>query len=439
MSGRGGAFPMRIAIFGLGYVGTTNVACLGKLGHSIIGIDVNGAKTAALASGRSPIAEPHVPELLAGVHAAGLIHATTSPSEALRNADLAMVCVGTPSKSDGAVETRFLDRVVEQIAQERRCLGRTIPIFVRSTGLPTVHRDLITLMEQITGPAQPAAYCVHPEFLREGQAVADFFHPPKIVYGPTDGLAAAIIPHLYPGIAAPCETMDPAAAALVKYADNCFHAVKVTFGNEIGLLASLLGINAREVMRVLCLDSTLNISANYLTPGLPFGGSCLPKDLRAINAWSHARNIELPMIDNVMRSNQRQIDVIVERIVNRCPASVALLGLAFKDDTDDLRGSPMLMIFQELRRRGIEVNVFDPLVSRDMIAAVSSRADLADIQSRLTDDVSSLIAKCELAVVGRRKLGIDFGTLPWPEDAAVFDLVGIKTPLKPQQVFGLYW
>lgn len=439
MTGAAGTLPVRIAVFGLGYVGTTNAACLGKLGHSIIGVDVNEAKTSALAKGRSPIVEPHVPELLAAAHAAGLIHATVSPSEALRDADLAMVCVGTPSKFDGATETQFLNRVIEEIATERRRLGRAIPVFVRSTSLPTVHRDLIALIDRIVGPAQPAAYCVHPEFLREGEAVADFFGPPKIVYGPTDAVAAAVIPDLYPGIVAPQETLDPAAAALVKYADNCFHAVKVTFGNEIGLLASSFGIDARKVMRVFCLDTKLNISARYLTPGLPFGGSCLPKDLRAVNAWSRDRGIELPLLDNVMRSNRLQVDAIIQRIVKHGPASVALLGLAFKDDTDDLRQSPMLLIFEELRRRGIEVKVFDPLVSRDMVAAISNRAELADIQFRLTDDVSSLVAECELAVIARRKLGIDFRTLPWPEDAAVFDLVGVEAPLNAQRVFGLYW
>jgi GDP-mannose 6-dehydrogenase len=298
---------------------------------------------------------------------------------------------------------------------------------------------LIGIIERIVGAAQPAAYCVHPEFLREGQAVADFFEPPKIVYGPTDAAAAAVIPDLYPGIVAPQEIMEPAAAALVKYADNCFHAVMVTFGNEIGLLAASFGVDAREVMRVFCLDTKLNISPHYLAPGRPFGGSCLPKDVRAVNAWSREQDIELPMLGNVMRSNGIQVDAIVRRIVALRPARVALLGLAFKDDTDDLRESPMLAIFGALRQRGFDVTVFDPVVNRDMIAALSANAELDDIQSRVTDDVASLVARCELTVVARRQLGVDLGSLPWPEGAVVFDLVGLEGPLNSQKVFGLYW
>lgn len=426
---------MRIAIFGIGYVGATNAACLAKLGHSVVGVDVNDAKVAILAQGRSPILEPQVPELLAESFAAGRVHATTSTAEALADADLAMVCVGTPSQPNGALEAKYLRRVSEQIAAERKRLGRVIPVFVRSTCLPTVHRELMEILRADIGEGQPIAYCVHPEFLREGQAVADFFEPPKIVYGPSDAAARAVIDRLYPGVSAPTEIMDPAAAALVKYADNCFHAVKVTFGNEIGLLSASFGVDAREVMRVFCLDTKLNISARYLTPGLPFGGSCLPKDLRAVNAWSQEHRLPLAMLDQVMTSNQRQIEAIVGRVLSCKPRTLAMLGVTFKDDTDDLRESPMLSMFETLRRHGIEVKVFDPLVDKKGLVAPL----FVDLANSLSDDVAGMVAHSDAVIVARRKLGVDLAELKYGAQTTVFDLVGANLPQGSHKVVGLYW
>lgn len=427
---------MKIAIFGLGYVGTTNAACLAKLGHSVVGVDVNTAKVDLLAAGRSPIVEPGVPELISTYFSSGRIAATPSVAAALADADMAMVCVGTPSQQSGALEAKYLRRVTEQIAAERKRLDRVIPVFVRSTCLPDIHAELMGILKAAIG-SQPVAYCVHPEFLREGQAVADFFDPPKIIYGPSDESARAAIAPLYPGIAAPTEIMQPAAAALVKYADNCFHAVKVTFGNEIGLLASSFGVDAREVMRAFCLDTKLNISPYYLKPGLPFGGSCLPKDLRAVNALSVERKLPLVMLDQVMRSNRMQVDAIIERIAAADPRHVTLLGLAFKDDTDDLRESPMVSIFEGLRARGIEVFVFDPLIGNAVGGTGSSLS--ADLQARLLDQASDPVSKSDVVILARRKLGVDLDTLSWPADAVLFDLVGVNLARGPRKTVGLYW
>lgn len=431
---------MKIAIFGLGYVGATNAACLTKLGHSVVGVDINASKVAVLAAGKSPIVEPMVPELIATGHASGLVHATTSTEEALRDADLAMVCVGTPSQPDGTTEPCYLLRVTEQIATARRRLGRTVPIFVRSTSLPSVHRTLTDVLVKAFGPSQPLAYCVHPEFLREGQAVDDFFNPPKIVYGVTDDAARKVIPDIYPGIEAPTEIMTVDAAALVKYADNCFHALKVTFANEIGQLALSFGVDARDVMRVFCLDTKLNISTRYLRPGLPFGGSCLPKDVKAVNAWSRGTRIKLPVLDELMQSNHRQTETIVERLIALGGESVAFFGLAFKDDTDDLRESPMLAMVEMLHGRGIACRVFDPLVNRDALEALQvQRPMLANVASWMADDGQALISSADIVVIARKKLGIDFALVDWPSRVKVFDLVGLNLPLPPDRVIGLYW
>jgi GDP-mannose 6-dehydrogenase len=431
---------VKIAIFGLGYVGATNAACLAKLGHFVVGIDINEAKVATLSAGKSPIVEPLIAEMIAEAHRAGRVSATGSVEQALGDADIAVVCVGTPSQEGGAIEPRYLIRVTEQIAQERKRLGRTIPIFVRSTGLPSVHHILIGILTDIIGSTQPIAYCVHPEFLREGQAVDDFFHPPKIVYGVTDEAVRSVIAAIYPGLEAPTEITSPAAAALVKYADNCFHALKVTFANEIGRLAWSFGIDARDVMRIFCLDTKLNISEKYLKPGLPFGGSCLPKDVKAVNAWSRELDIQLPMLNELVRSNRHQVDSIVERLAAFNAKKVGLFGLAFKDDTDDLRESPMLTIVEKLRSQNIQCCVFDPMVNPAALGTIAAeRPGLRDLPSWLTADGEALIASSDLVVIARKKIGIDFQTARWRADAKIFDLVGVDPPIEAERVVGLYW
>jgi GDP-mannose 6-dehydrogenase len=281
---------------------------------------------------------------------------------------------------------------------------------------------------------------VHPEFLREGQAVDDFFNPPKIVYGVTDEAARKVIPDIYPGIDAPTEIMTTDAAALVKYADNCFHALKVTFANEIGRLARSFSVDARDVMRVFCLDTKLNISTRYLKPGLPFGGSCLPKDVKAVNAWSRAAQIELPVLDELIASNHRQIESIVERLVALGGKSVAFFGLAFKDDTDDLRESPMLAMVEMLRGRGISCRAFDPLVDRKALESFgTAKPMLANVATWMADDAQALISSADVVVIARKKLGIDFASMDWPGRVTVFDLVGLDLRLPSNRVVGLYW
>jgi GDP-mannose 6-dehydrogenase len=430
---------LKIAIIGLGYVGVTNAAGLAKLGHTIVGADVNGAKVEQLATGRSPIFEPQVAELIAENFARGHISATTSTAEALADADIAMVCVGTPSKPDGALEDKFVRRVLQEIAAERRRTSRVVPVYVRSTCLPGIHREMMDILREAIGETQPLAYCVHPEFLREGEAVADFFEPPKIVYGPSDAAARAAINSLYPGIDAPIEILAPAEAALVKYADNCYHAVKVTFANEIALLASSFGVDSREVMRVFCLDTKLNISTRYLRPGLPFGGSCLLKDLRAVTSWSSDKRIPLTMLQQVLSSNQRQIEAIIDRVAGLRPRRVALLGITFKDDTDDLRDSPLLVIFEGLRKLGIDIRVFDPLVDRNAFGGLSATSMRTELRERISEQAEELVSTADVTLIARRKLGVDLGSLPWPLNGTVFDLVGVGLPKGPHKVIGLYW
>lgn len=232
---------MRIAVFGLGYVGVTSMACLPKLGHRVVGVDVDARKVELIGKGRSPIQELGLADLIAMALRAGAIAATSDTMEAIAGSDACFLCVGTPSSRNGTVDTRFLYRAIDAVAEARRVTGRCVPILVRSTALPSVHRELLERLREKLSGQQPLAYCVHPEFLREGRAIADFFDPPKIVFGCTDAAAESVCRALYPGIAAPEVFVDPDTASLVKYADNCFHAVKVTFANEIGQLANSFG------------------------------------------------------------------------------------------------------------------------------------------------------------------------------------------------------
>jgi GDP-mannose 6-dehydrogenase len=433
---------MRIAVLGLGYVGATSMACLAKLGHAVIGVDVSAEKVALVDRGESPILEPQVPELLAEAHASGRVSATADARKAIENCDAALVCVGTPSRPNGAVDARFLIEVLRTIAAVRNRTKRVIPVFVRSTALPAVHEELIDILLAGAEGQQPA-YCVHPEFLREGQAVADFFDPPKIIFGCTDSVAEAACKELYPGFEAPIVMAPPAVAAMVKYADNCFHAVKVTFGNEIGMISRTFGVDARQVMDIFCLDTKLNISPKYLKPGLPYGGSCLPKDLRSVVAWARQNSVSLPMLEHVSTSNESQVQHILAQVLHADRKRIGLIGLAFKDNTDDLRESPMVAMAEHLLGKGREVRIYDENLSPDDLVGGNrsfAMSSLPHLASMLVKDCADLVAGSDIVVVARDIKAARFAALPWRQDQLVFDLVGLTEAAQVQaRVRGLYW
>ena len=432
-----------ISVFGLGYVGAASMACLAKLGHRVIGVDIDEAKVDLVARGESPIQEPGVGELLSQAHEAGLLGATMDAAEAASQSDLCFVCVGTPSRPNGSTDITFLRQVIESIGLARRNAGRSIPIFVRSTALPAVHDELIALLSTTLQGAQPAAYCVHPEFLREGQGVADFFYPPRNVFGCTDAEVEILCAGLYPGIGGETVMTDPATAALVKYADNCFHAVKVTFGNEIGMLANSFGVDAREVMDIFSLDTKLNISAKYLRPGLPFGGSCLPKDLRGVVSWARQESIPLPMLEHVSHSNESQVQQVIANILRMDAKAIGIIGLAFKDDTDDLRESPMVSMAEHLLGKGRSIKIYDNNLIPDELIGANRRFaldSLPHLESMLVGDCAELVAESELIVIARLGLDVDFAALPWRSDQTVYDLAGLPKDLEiAAELRGLYW
>ena len=359
---------MRIAIFGMGYVGVTTAACLAKLGHSVVGVEPSAPKVALINDGASPIVEKEVGELVGEAVRAGRFRATQSAREGLAGADLAFICVGTPSRPDGALDPSFLAGVTREIAAclagepaERRPL-----IVVRSTVFPgTVRTEVVAVLRAQCG--EEPAVVFHPEFLREGSSVADFFAPPKIVVGEERAGAGARLLALYEGIEAPRFVTAIESAELVKYADNAFHALKVTFANEIGQLAQAAGVDGRGVMEMFCADTKLNISPRYLRPGFAFGGSCLPKDLRALVHAARARAVNLPMLESVLPSNRHQLDRAVQLVLSLRPRTVGLVGLAFKAGTDDLRESPLVELAERLLGKGVALAIHDPHVETNRL------------------------------------------------------------------------
>ena len=433
---------MKIVIFGLGYVGTTSAVGLAQLGHDIIGVDVNPEKVALVNAGTSPIFEPGVPELLVEATAAKRLRATSDGSSAVAGADAAFVCVGTPSNNHGAIDDTHLGHVVMEIAAARHRSGRMIPIFIRSTALPETHARCMQWITEETSGQRPF-YCVHPEFLRAGQAIADFKNPPKIVFGVSDDSVRTFAKQLYPGIDAPTTFTDPMTAALVKYADNIFHAVKITYTNEISMFAKANGVDARRVLDLVCQDVKLNLSSYYMRPGFAFGGSCLPKDLRAALAWSCQNMLNFPMLEQILASNERQVDRLVSRIFGSKARSAGLFGLAFKGGTDDLRESPLVTVAETLRGKGFAVSIYDPalrierMIGRNKTFALQALPHLTEM---VVDAPDSLVRKSEIVVLARPFPEVSWKTLPWDPKQMIFDLDGrIDLSGISARVEGLYW
>ena len=361
---------MKISIFGMGYVGVVSGACLLRDGHDVMGVDPVASKVADLAEGRSPIQEPGVDDLLAEGRKAGLLHATTDPAEGLAGRDMVWICVGTPSEPDGGINYAYVDAAIGDIGRALAESGDRPLIVLRSTCLPgTTASRVIPLLEEASGltVGKDIDVVFHPEFLREGSAVKDFAEPPKIVIGETRPGASQRLLEVYEKYEAPRFCLRVGEAEMVKYCDNLFHALKITFANEVASVANAVGEDARTVAEVYCADTKLNISPRYLRPGFAYGGSCLPKDLRAILRFASLRALNLPMLRGVLESNVVQIDNLVHRVLRHGPKTVGMVGLAFKSNTDDMRESPYVAVAKALIGEGVALRIFDPRVRTDRL------------------------------------------------------------------------
>jgi GDP-mannose 6-dehydrogenase len=397
---------LRISIFGLGYVGTVSAACLASEGHSVVGVDSVTAKAELMNRGLSPIIEADVSELIAQAQAEGRLRATSDPRDAIRNTDLSFVCVGTPSQPNGNLDLRYIRRICADIGQALHDKNERHTVIIRSTILPgTMRNVVIPTLEESSGKKAGRDFGVsnNPEFMREGTAVKDYRFPPKIVIGELDKQSGDLLAKLYSHLDAPLIRTDIETAEMVKYVDNCWHALKIGFANEIGNLARCLNIDSHPLMDIFTQDRKLNISPAYLKPGFAFGGSCLPKDLRALSYKAKSLDLEMPILGSILRSNEQQIQQGLKLITDLDMKRIGVLGFSFKAGTDDLRESPMIEVIERLLGKGYDLRIYDRNVN--MASLVGANRDfilnhIPHISKLMVKDPESILEHAEVIVIG---------------------------------------
>lgn len=355
---------MNVAVFGLGYVGSVTAACLAHTGHRVIGIDNDEYKVRCLNSGKAPFFEPGLDQIVRDTAADGRLSATLSTADALSAAEVALICVGTPSAKNGDLGLDQLRRVCQGIAEVTRDRGRELIVAIRSTVFPGTCDEVII---PIFSGNPKITVVSNPEFLREGVAVNDFMFPSLLVVGGHDPACVSKVASLYDGLEAGACKVSLRTAEMIKYACNAFHAVKIAFANEIGAISSELGVDGHEVMSTLCRDEKLNVSKAYLKPGFAFGGSCLPKDLRAITYRANRLDVRVPLLDSAMLSNQAHLNRAIDAAMELGARKLGIVGLAFKENTDDLRESPVIELVEQLIGKGRDLRIFDPCISLETI------------------------------------------------------------------------
>jgi GDP-mannose 6-dehydrogenase len=397
---------MKVTVFGMGYVGSVSAACLASQGHEVAGIDSDMEKVETINSGRSPIVEPGLDDLISQVIAKGRLHAAT---QALALGEISLVCVGTPSNENGSLDFRQVLRVCEDIGRLLRSLGHYHVVNVRSTVVPgTVESAIIPLLEEKSGKkaGRDFGVCMNPEFLRESTAIKDFFAPPFTIIGALDDKSGGVVSSLYSGVDAPLQIVSLRVAEMIKYACNSFHALKISFANEIGNLCKALDIDSWQVMDVFCRDNKLNLSSYYLKPGFAFGGSCLPKDLRAIVRLARDQDLEVPVLGAVLASNQMQIERAYNMIRRLGKNRIGVLGLSFKSGSDDLRESPTVALIERLIGKGYHVSIYDDDVTLSQIRGKNRQfidRVLPHIASLLKSSLEEVLASSEIITVCKKQ------------------------------------
>jgi len=397
---------VRVSIFGLGYVGTVSAGCIASEGHEVIGVDLVPTKVDLINRGQSPIIEKDIGEIIATETKRGKLRATSEVAAAIDATDLSFVCVGTPSQPNGNLDLRYIRRICEQIGGALKRKSSRHVVVIRSTILPgTMRGIIIPILEEFSTKKAGVDFGVgnNPEFLREGSAVKDFRSPPKTVIGELDGSCGEILTELYSRIDAPLIKTDLETAEMIKYVDNSWHALKIGFANEIGNLCKSFGIDSHKVMDIFCQDRKLNISSSYLTPGFAFGGSCLPKDLRAISHQAKMRDLQLPILTSILPSNEIQIARGLQMIIDGGNLRVGVLGFSFKAGTDDLRESPVIEVIERLIGKGFDLRIYDKNVN--LASLVGANRDfilnhIPHISKLMVSDVASVLKHAQTFVIG---------------------------------------
>ncbi|WP_299050352.1 nucleotide sugar dehydrogenase [uncultured Nocardioides sp.] len=415
----------RLSVLGLGYVGCVSAACFAAEGHSVVGVDVDASKTALLARGVSPIVEERIGDLVAEVVADGRLRVGHDLAAAVAETDVSLVCVGTPSGRGGKLSTEHLERVSEELGLAIADKDAWHTVVFRSTMLPGTCEDLLVpLLEKYSGKrvGEDFGVCVNPEFLREGSSVRDFYDPPKTVVGQSDDRAGDDVLALYDGLPGPRFRVAIGTAEMTKYVDNSFHALKVGFANEIGAVCSALGVDSHEVTEIFLSDTKLNVSPAYLRPGFAFGGSCLPKDVRALTHVARTRDVAVPILDHVLPSNVAHLERAVRLVVELGHRDVGMFGLTFKAGTDDLRESPLVELAERLVGKGFDLRVHDAILElARLIGANRAFVDerLPHLAQLMTEDAGEVAAHGRTLVVGSRDESVlaALGALDASQDA----------------------
>ncbi len=434
---------LEITVFGLGYVGCVSLGCLAQAGHRMVGVDVIASKVDRINSGCPTIMERDIDTIIREQWRKGRISATRDFQAALKNADISLICVGTPSTKTGRLDYTSLKKTAQQIGLGLKHGKRFHVAVVRSTVLPGACRMVGSIIAESSGKSQDTHFAVvsNPEFMREGSSVQDFLHPPMILLGSRNRKALDLIREMYADLDAPVEETDEDTSELLKSISNSYHALKVSFANEIGRICKRLNLDGHEVMRLFCKDTHLNLSGSYLMPGFAFGGSCLPKDLKALRNLARDLDLQAPLIDSIERSNTRHIEAALDMIQETGKKKIGLLGISFKAGTDDLRDSPAVELMEALISRNYTVGVYDPRVKLAEIMGTNKDyidAHVPQLSGLLCDDLETLVSESEILVVIHKSKDFKNLEIKFPEKLLI-DLVRVSPKKSGGNYHGIGW
>ena len=423
---------MRIAVFGLGYVGCVSAACFSSEGHDVVGVDVNQEKVDIINSGKSPIVEPGLQESITSARQSDKLRATTDYKKAIQNSDVSLVCVGTPSEKNGSVTLDYIYRVAEQVGGAIKKSNHFHVFVIRSTVPPGTLKKSMEIISEISGKklGEDFGGCSNPEFLREGSALKDFYNPPYTVVGETDAKSGDMVTKIYSSINAPLIRTEVGVAEMIKYASNTFHAVKVVFGNEIGRVCKKYSVDSHKLMEIFCKDTKLNISAYYLKPGFAFGGSCLPKDVRGLSYLAKSNDLNLPLIDSLLESNRIHVQRAIDMVLSHGNKRIGILGISFKGNTDDLRESPMVDVVEALLGKGYDVRIYDRNVHLAKLFGANKEYinnKIPHISNLMVENIGDILEHSELLIIGNKNKEFE-ETVKFLDDRyVIIDLVRILT------------
>jgi len=399
---------MKISVFGIGYVGCVSAACFAKEGHRVFGVDVNAVKVGIINEGKSPIVEPGIGDLIAEGVTVSRLSATTNSGAAVHDSDVSIICVGTPSNPNGSLDLKYVVRVCEEIGEALKSKRERHVVVVRSTMLPgTIETTVVPTLEKFSGKKAGVDFgvCINPEFLREGTSLKDFYAPPFTLIGADDEETAKVVKQLYESVAAPVYVTSLKTAEMIKYVCNCFHGLKVSFANEIGNICKELGVDSHEVMKIFCQDTKLNLSPYYLTPGFAFGGSCLPKDLRAMTYKAKELDVETPVLSSILPSNRNQVERAIAMVTRTGKKQIGVLGFSFKAGTDDLRESPMVTLIETLIGKGYSLSIYDRDVSLARLFGANKEyieREIPHISQLMQSSIQETINTSEVVLIGNK-------------------------------------